>query len=337
MATLFTRIRFVAGALALAVMLAAGAPAAARSRSIRPRARSRRSSCSSELNRITGRCTLPDQKACTHRAAGRPRLAPLPPGDAAAGSARIAILGMLALLVVFYLIRGMVRIEAGRSGRVDRALQRLRAPRALDDGDLLHHPRALRPQHHLRQAAAAAADRAGGVHRLVAMGEIRPQLSELPVHARRGADLPDVDRLEHPEQGRRRMAQGGRRHRRPQASAGRPLQRRPEDDLLDRRARRRRGGGHRLSPDVPVLRRPTSPACSSPRSSTASSAVLFVAAMLAHIYIGTIGMEGAFEAMGTAPSTSTGRRSTTASGSSRNRPRARATAPPPEGKMQPAE
>ena len=27
--------------------------------------------------------------------------------------------------------------------------------------------------------------------------------------------------------------------------------------------------------------------------------VLFVAAMLAHIYIGTIGMEGAFEAMGT--------------------------------------
>ena len=28
-------------------------------------------------------------------------------------------------------------------------------------------------------------------------------------------------------------------------------------------------------------------------------AVLFVAAMLAHIYIGTIGMEGAFEAMGT--------------------------------------
>ena len=29
----------------------------------------------------------------------------------------IAIIGMLALLVVFYLIRGMVRIESGRSGR----------------------------------------------------------------------------------------------------------------------------------------------------------------------------------------------------------------------------
>ena len=45
-----------------------------------------------------------------------------------------------------------------------------------------------------------------------------------------------------------------RRHRRPRASAGRPLQRRPEDDLLDRRARRRRSRGHRLSADVPVLR-----------------------------------------------------------------------------------
>jgi formate dehydrogenase subunit gamma len=30
----------------------------------------------------------------------------------------------------------------------------------------------------------------------------------------------------------------------------------------------------------------------------ATVAVLFVAVMLAHIYIGTIGMEGAFEAMG---------------------------------------
>ena len=51
-------------------------------------------------------------------------------------------------------------------------------------------------------------------------------------------------------------------------------------------------------------------------------AVLFVAVMLGHIYIGTIGMEGAFEAMGTGTSTSTGPRSTTASGSRRSWPRA---------------
>ena len=35
------------------------------------------------------------------------------------------------------------------------------------------------------------------------------------------------------------------------------------------------------------------------RWSTPCVAVLFVAVILAHIYIGTLGMEGAFEAMGT--------------------------------------
>src|SRR5207244_13494332 len=30
----------------------------------------------------------------------------------------ICLLGMLALLVIFYLVRGMVRLESGRSGRV---------------------------------------------------------------------------------------------------------------------------------------------------------------------------------------------------------------------------
>ena len=43
-------------------------------------------------------------------------------------------------------------------------------------------------------------------------------------------------------------------------------------------------------------------------------AVLFVALILGHIYIGTLGMEGAFEAMGTGESISTGRRSITTSG-----------------------
>ena len=63
--------------------------------------------------------------------------------------------------------------------------------------------------------------------------------------------------------------------------------------------RRRRGRGLRLSAAVPVLRDRTSPACRSRRSCTASSRVLFVALILGHIYIGTLGMEGAFEAMGT--------------------------------------
>ena len=66
-------------------------------------------------------------------------------------------------------------------------------------------------------------------------------------------------------------------------------------------------------------------------------AVLFVAVMLAHIYIGTIGMEGAFEAMGTARSTSTGRRSTTACGLEKEAAKGHVSPPPPRGTMQPAE
>jgi formate dehydrogenase subunit gamma len=69
-----------------------------------------------ELNRISGRCTLPDQKACTiEQPAGRDwrqfhqETLPLIGG--------IAIIGMLIVLLVFYLWRGMVKISAGRSGR----------------------------------------------------------------------------------------------------------------------------------------------------------------------------------------------------------------------------
>jgi formate dehydrogenase subunit gamma len=70
-----------------------------------------------QLNRISGRCTLPDQKACTiEQPAGRDwRYFHQVTLHLLGG---IAILGMLALLVLFYLVRGMVRIEEGRSGRV---------------------------------------------------------------------------------------------------------------------------------------------------------------------------------------------------------------------------
>ena len=56
-------------------------------------------------------------------------------------------------------------------------------------------------------------------------------------------------------------------------------------------------GDQRLSPDVPVLRHRYRRNADGPDRAR-HVAVLFVAAMLAHIYIGTIGMEGAFEAMG---------------------------------------
>ena len=73
-----------------------------------------RSQLLNELSRISGRCTIPDQKACTiEQPAGRDWRHFHQVTLRWIGA--ISILGMLALLVVFYLTRGMVRIEAGRS------------------------------------------------------------------------------------------------------------------------------------------------------------------------------------------------------------------------------
>jgi formate dehydrogenase subunit gamma len=69
-----------------------------------------------QLQQVQGRITIPDGKAATL----------IQPGGrdwrqfhevTLRWIGAIAILGMLALLVIFYLSRGMVRIEAGRSGR----------------------------------------------------------------------------------------------------------------------------------------------------------------------------------------------------------------------------
>ena len=112
------RIRLAAGALALALIVACAAPAGAQQPTgVNPTASSvKEDQLLRELNRISGHCTLPDQKACTiEQPAGRDwrqfQQVTLPWIGA------IAILAMLALLVVFYLVRGMVRIESGRSGR----------------------------------------------------------------------------------------------------------------------------------------------------------------------------------------------------------------------------
>ena len=121
MASLVTRIRFIAGAIAIALIVVVAAPAIAQRNpdgSVNPTA----SSVNEEqlfkgTDRISGRCTIPDQKACTiEQPAGRDwryfhQITLRWIGG-------IAILGVLALLVGFYLFRGMVRMEFGRSGRV---------------------------------------------------------------------------------------------------------------------------------------------------------------------------------------------------------------------------
>ena len=120
MASFVARIRIVVGAqifgvIVLGLVIAGAGPAFAQQ--VNPTASAvNESRLLAELDRISGRCSLPDQKACTlEQPAGRDwrrfHQVTLP------WIGGIAIIGMLALLVAFYLKRGMVRIEAGRSGR----------------------------------------------------------------------------------------------------------------------------------------------------------------------------------------------------------------------------
>src|SRR6185436_10245466 len=122
MAAFFARIRNAVGVLVLLAAVAMAIPAGAQQQknpdnSVNPTASSvREEQLFKEMNRISGRCTLPDQKACTlEQPAGRDwrnfHQVTLPWIGA------IAIIGIFAALVLFYLIRGTIRIEAGRSGR----------------------------------------------------------------------------------------------------------------------------------------------------------------------------------------------------------------------------
>src|SRR4030081_2720945 len=122
MTSLVTRVRFIAGAMAIALIVAVPAPASAQQRnpdnSVNPTASSvSEDQLFKQLDRISGRCTIPDQKACTiEQPAGRDWRHFHQVTLRWIGG--IAILGVLGLLVAFYLFRGMVRMEFGRSGRV---------------------------------------------------------------------------------------------------------------------------------------------------------------------------------------------------------------------------
>ena len=122
MPKLSARLRFIVSAMGLALIVAVAAPATAQQRnpdsSVNPTASSvREDQLLNELDRISGRCTIPDQKACTiEQPAGRDWRHFHEVTLRWIGA--ISILGMLALLVIFYLVRGMVRLESGRSGRV---------------------------------------------------------------------------------------------------------------------------------------------------------------------------------------------------------------------------
>jgi len=116
MTPLFARVRYVVGALALTWLVALAVPAAAQ-QPVNPTASAvQEQQLLQQLGRVEGRITIPDEKAgVLEQPEGRSWRQFH--GVTLRWIGAIAILGMLVVLVVFYLWRGMVRIEAGRSGR----------------------------------------------------------------------------------------------------------------------------------------------------------------------------------------------------------------------------
>jgi formate dehydrogenase subunit gamma len=116
MAILLRHIRLIAGAFVLASLVIVAASVNAQH--INPTADSvKEAQLLEELSRISGDCTIPDQKACTlEQPRGRDWRYFHQVALRVIGA--VAILGMIALVLGFYLIRGTVRIEHGKSGRV---------------------------------------------------------------------------------------------------------------------------------------------------------------------------------------------------------------------------
>jgi formate dehydrogenase subunit gamma len=118
LARLLTQVRFVAGALALAFIVAMATPVSAQQpSSVNPSAAAvNEQQLLQQLKTIEGRGTIPDVKSYViEHPAGREwrefRTVTLK------WIGGIAILGILALLTIYYLWHGAVRIEGGRSGR----------------------------------------------------------------------------------------------------------------------------------------------------------------------------------------------------------------------------
>ena len=122
MTMLSARIRFFIGALALLFVVTLAQPGSAQQRnpdnSVNPTASSvQENQLLRELNRVQGRVSLPDQKSgLIEQPAGRDWRHFHQVTLRWIGA--IVNLGFAAAILIFYLVRGMVRIQAGRSGRV---------------------------------------------------------------------------------------------------------------------------------------------------------------------------------------------------------------------------
>ena len=118
MAKLFKRVRSIAGAFAFIFIVTVVSPVGAQQpTSVNPAANAvKERQLLQQFNKIEGRGTIPDVKSYViEHPGGRDwrefRTVTLH------WIGGIAILGVLAVLIIFYLVRGMVKIESGRSGR----------------------------------------------------------------------------------------------------------------------------------------------------------------------------------------------------------------------------
>ena len=122
MAKLIDRVRFIVGALALALVVAVATPVSAQQGGapVNPTASAvKEQQLLNELSRIQGRGTIPDVKSYVlEHPAGREWRQWHEVTLRWIGA--IAVLGALALIVITYLWRGMIKIKGGRSGRASR-------------------------------------------------------------------------------------------------------------------------------------------------------------------------------------------------------------------------
>jgi formate dehydrogenase subunit gamma len=196
------RLLAIALGLCLAAVLIAPAATSAQERQpleVNPTAQSvKERELLKELNKIQGRSSLPDAKTgVLEQPAGRDWRQFHQVTLRWVGA--VAILGMFAVLILFYLIRGMVRIEQGRSGRTlvrfnafERFVHWMTAScfivLAISGLNITFGRELLTP------LFGPARD----LRHVVAVGEVCSQLSELPVHYWRRADVPHVDCMELP-------------------------------------------------------------------------------------------------------------------------------------------
>ncbi len=116
MAKVFATIRFIAGALALAFMITTVAPAPVLAQGTTAATSEQQMLNQLKGGAISGTVSIPDQKAANlEHPAGRNWQTFNTVTLKWIGG--IAILGMLAVLIIFYLWRGTMKIEGGRSGR----------------------------------------------------------------------------------------------------------------------------------------------------------------------------------------------------------------------------